>query len=119
VDSGERGGERAAPARVEIEPPHGPGDVPAEQLAVEMRRRASGFRACYEHALHGGPGLRGRLELRFRLARDGRAYGVQVADDQVGDAGLARCLARVVAATPFGFGSSGEEIRVPLIFVSR
>lgn len=119
VDTGERGGERDAPAQVVLEPPRPPRGIPAELFAAELRRRRGGFRACYDRAIRTQPGLRGRFELRFRIAAGGFAPSVAVMNDTVGDPELARCASRVITGTPFSFSSFGQDVQAPLIFVPR
>jgi hypothetical protein len=86
-----------------------------------VRRRAGAIRACYEKRLQLKPDLKGKIQVRWTIALDGKTTSVSVTSNTLGDSKVSNCVARVlrrmrfrkpeggicVVQWPFVFNSSG------------
>lgn len=100
-----------APPPGEITGPIGPSDV-ARLMQIQLPR----LRPCYETARSTHPQLAGRVDVRFRIGRDGRvteasASGLPDAPD------VATCVAAVLRGTTFPVPQGGSlQFSYPLMF---
>lgn len=101
-------------------PPTGPGWIPADAIQrVVMRNRASVL-YCYESSLQRRPDLAGRVELAWRIERDGHTDRVRVASSTLGDPRAEGCMVRQVRHWRFPAPDGGVvDVRYPFLFGSR
>lgn len=76
------------------------GRLPPESIQRVVRLNSGRFRACYAAALRQRPGLTGRAQLRFRIARDGTVARSTVSGLDHAPA-LADCMTRATYAVTF------------------
>lgn len=103
-----------------------PGDPPlgapleVATLRRYVRNRIDRLQACYQSGLVERPALRGRLVLRFDVLPDGEIAATRVAEDEVGDPGVARCVVGALAAwrTPFR-PPEPTSVEYPFVFGPR
>lgn len=97
VDAGAAGAEVAARVDVTL----GTGDAPvfaaapipnAEAVREALRQRWPEATQCYARALEHDPHAGGRMDLHFRVAKDGRVLSVQEGDAHLAAADLASCV---------------------------
>ncbi len=62
-------------------------------LSRLVRKRRSGFKACYERRLRTVPKLKGKVVISLTLRKDGRLARVGVAKNTTGDSVVAQCIA--------------------------
>jgi hypothetical protein len=70
-------------------------------VGVTVHAHLAEIRACYETELATAPDLAGRIDVRFRIGRDGVPSHVVVADDDVGVPALAECIRTALATWTF------------------
>jgi hypothetical protein len=85
-------------------------------IAATVRRNLHAIQHCYELEMKRNPSLEGKVVVRLTLGADGRASGVELDEDTVHSAGLARCLDRTFRL--WTFPASGQECVVvhPFLF---
>jgi hypothetical protein len=97
----------------------GGADRPGSREAIRrgIRSRLPEMRACYERSLQGQPGLRGKLEVAFRIEASGRV-GSDVTATGFEDAPAFReCVLGEVAQLTFAPPESGSvKVRYPFTF---
>jgi TonB family protein len=116
TDVGPRG-ERSV-ARVQPSPPVvDDGTANPAELARVVRQGMAAIRACYERALKRDPRLAGKLVVRFTITPAGTVSLVEVEDDSLGDAEVARCLREVFRRWRFPPPTGGPaEVSFPFVF---
>ena len=66
-----------------------------------LMNRKTAIEACH-HMRRGGGAAKGLIKTRFSITSDGRAQDIIIVDDTMRDAGLRRCVAKVIQQTDFG-----------------
>ncbi len=115
-------GARGRPAtevrvRMETATPRVSGYLSPEQIMRVVRRNQSAVRYCYENELQRNPNLRGRIEIRWRIARNGTVSSASRASSTMGNAGVEGCIVRQVRRWRFDEPDGGEvDVNFPFIF---
>jgi hypothetical protein len=95
------------------------GKAPPDLVSV-VSRRAADAKRCYERALKDDPRLTGRLVVAIRIREDGSVAGVELTEDEIGNATLRDCVqetfSRAIAVHPEG---GCIQVVVPLRFVPK
>ncbi len=92
--------------------------TPALRGALEARR--AGGRHCYQKALANNPGLSGKLNVRLRVARDGRVCNAELSADQLKDVTLSSCVLGLYRGVSLPRPQGGcVVIDVPLAFTTQ
>jgi hypothetical protein len=98
-DAGAAGPAEAVQARIDVT--LGTGDAPvfaaapvpnAEAVREALRQSWPDATRCYAHALESNPRAGGRMDLHFRVAKDGHVTSVQEGDVHLAAADLAACV---------------------------
>ena len=97
---GRRGGHTTRPPRVRIADTQVSGRLPAETIQRVVRMSHGRFRACYEGGLRTNPNLRGRVAVRFIIARDGTVSNASGGGD-LPDSGVVSCITRAFYSLTF------------------
>jgi hypothetical protein len=96
----------------------GGADRPGSREAIRSGIRAGlpQIRACYERSLQGQPGLRGKLEVAFRIEASGRV-GADLTATGLDDAPAFReCVLGEVAQLTFAPPEGSIKVRYPFTF---
>lgn len=115
-------GARGRPAtevrvRMETAPPRVSGYLSPEQIMRVVRRNQSAVRYCYENELQRQPSLRGRIEIRWRIARNGTVSSASRASSTMQNARVEGCIVRQVRRWRFPEPDGGEvDVNFPFIF---
>ncbi|MCA9610123.1 MAG: AgmX/PglI C-terminal domain-containing protein [Myxococcales bacterium] len=98
-------------------PPTGPGYLPPDAIQrVVMRNRAS-ILYCYESSLQRRPELAGRVDLVWRIERDGHTERVRVERSTLGDPRAEGCMVRQIRHWRFPPPDGGVVVvRYPFLF---
>ena len=84
-----------------------------------VRRRAGAIRACYEKRLQLKPNLKGKLQVRWTIALDGKTTSVSVTSNTLGDSKVSNCVARVLRRMRFRKPEGGIcVVQWPFVFNS-
>jgi outer membrane biosynthesis protein TonB len=68
------------------------GRLPAEVIRESVRGHYEKFTRCYEAGLAGNPRLKGRVTVRFAIARDGKIENIAVINNELPDCAVVRCI---------------------------
>ncbi|MCB9597260.1 MAG: AgmX/PglI C-terminal domain-containing protein [Sandaracinaceae bacterium] len=112
-------GRPAAEVRVHMETatPRVSGYLSPEQIMRVVRRNQSAVRYCYENELQRQPNLRGRIEIRWRIARNGTVSSASRASSTMQNARVEGCIVRQVRRWRFPEPDGGEvDVNFPFIF---
>ncbi len=82
----------AAPAAPRPEASTPSGRLPPEQIRSIVRKKYPAFRACYERGLVGNADLQGRVTVHFVIERDGHVSKAAIADTDLPNCSVARCI---------------------------
>lgn len=86
-------------------------------LRAQLGAKAGQVRGCYERALRNNPQLQGRLRVSVRVAPNGQVCSARVAQNELGDAGVATCVLQIFRASSFAPPQGGcVDAEVPLKF---
>lgn len=111
--------------RVQTERPQVSGHLSPERIMRVLPSRScasSGktrlrFRFCSESELQRQPNLRGRIEIAWRINREGRITTSRIRSSTIGNARVAGCIVRQVRNWPFDEPDGGEvDVVLPFIF---
>ncbi|MGB0589355.1 MAG: AgmX/PglI C-terminal domain-containing protein [Myxococcota bacterium] len=84
-----------------------------------VRRRAGAIRACYEKRLQLKPNLKGKIQVRWTIALDGKTTSVSVTSNTLGDSKVSNCVARVLRRMRFRKPEGGIcVVQWPFVFNS-
>ncbi|MFO0681955.1 MAG: AgmX/PglI C-terminal domain-containing protein [Sandaracinus sp.] len=117
-------GARGRPARevairMQTETPHVSGYLSPEQIMRVVRQNQAAVRYCYEAQLQRQPSLRGRIEIAWRINREGRVTTSRVARSTMGNPSVEGCIVRQVRNWRFDQPDGGEvDVVFPFIFGS-
>ena len=101
------------------ETPHVSGYLSPEQIMRVVRQNQAAVRYCYENQLQRQPSLRGRIEIAWRINREGRVTTSRVARSTMGNPGVEGCIVRQVRNWHFDQPDGGEvDVVFPFIFGS-
>lgn len=105
--------------RMTTEAPHVSGYLSPEQIMRVVRQNQAAVRYCYEAQLQRQPSLRGRIEIAWRINREGRVTTSRVARSTMGNPGVEGCIVRQVRNWRFDTPDGGEvDVVFPFIFGS-
>ena len=105
--------------RMQTETPHVSGYLSPEQIMRVVRQNQAAVRYCYEAQLQRQPSLRGRIEIAWRINREGRVTTSRVARSTMGNPGVEGCIVRQVRNWRFDQPDGGEvDVVFPFIFGS-
>jgi hypothetical protein len=105
--------------RMQTETPHVSGYLSPEQIMRVVRQNQAAVRYCYENQLQRQPSLRGRIEIAWRINREGRVTTSRVARSTMGNPGVEGCIVRQVRNWHFDQPDGGEvDVVFPFIFGS-
>lgn len=103
--------------RVQTERPRVSGYLSPEQIMRVVRQNSAAIRYCYESELQRQPSLRGRIEVGWRINREGRVTTSRIAQSTMHDARVEGCIARQVRNWRFDQPDGGEvDVVFPFIF---
>lgn len=103
--------------RVTTEAPRVSGYLSPEQILRVVRANMAAVRYCYENELSRQPSLRGRIEISWRVNREGRVATARVARSTMGNARVEGCIVRQVRNWRFPVPDGGEvDVVFPFIF---
>ncbi len=103
--------------RMQTETPHVSGYLSPEQIMRVVRQNQAAVRYCYEAQLQRQPTLRGRIEIAWRINREGRVTTSRVARSTMGNPGVEGCIVRQVRNWRFDQPDGGEvDVVFPFIF---
>jgi len=103
--------------RVQTERPRVSGYLSPEQIMRVVRQNSAAIRYCYESELQRQPNLRGRIEVGWRINREGRVTTSRVARSTMSNARVEGCISRQVRNWRFDQPDGGEvDVVFPFIF---
>jgi TonB family protein len=103
--------------RMQTETPHVSGYLSPEQIMRVVRQNQAAVRYCYESQLQRQPNLRGRIEIGWRINREGRVTTSRVARSTMGNPSVEGCIVRQVRNWRFDAPDGGEvDVVFPFIF---
>jgi len=77
-------------------------------------------RGCYERALRQNPTLQGRMKVAVRVGPDGNVCRANVTSNELGDPGVAQCVAQIFRSAAFSAPRGGcIDAEVPLKFAPK
>jgi hypothetical protein len=92
----------------------------SSQLRSALAARGGQARGCYERVLRTNAGLEGRLLVSARVGPSGQVCSLRVADQGLGDQGVANCVQRMFQTGGFPPPAGGcVDVQVPLNFVQK
>ncbi len=93
------------------------GFLSAEQIMRVVRRNQAAVRYCYENELQRQPSLHGRIEIAWRVARNGSVSSARVGSTTMRNARVEGCIVRQVRRWRFDEPDGGEvDVTFPFIF---
>lgn len=93
------------------------GYLSPEQIMRVVRRNQAAVRYCYENELQRQPSLRGRIEIQWRIARNGSVSSARVGSSTMRNARVEGCIVRQVRRWRFDQPDGGEvDVNFPFIF---
>jgi|GEM_PF-4904782 len=92
------------------------GALEAADIKRSVQKQQARVRACYERALKGQTHLQGKLMMAWSVERDGTVSSVKVADDQLGNEQVARCVVHAVSQFRFPAGPDLVQVEYPMVF---
>ncbi len=113
------GGRPRQEVRVTMETatPRVSGFLSPEQIMRVVRRNQAAVRYCYENELQRQPNLRGRIEIAWRVARNGSVSSARVGSTTMRNARVEGCIVRQVRRWRFDEPDGGEvDVNFPFIF---
>jgi hypothetical protein len=86
-------------------------------LQGQLAGQAGLSRRCYERALLHNPTLQGRMMVSLRIGPNGAVCHANVTQNELGDAGVASCVAQIFRSSTFAAPQGGcVEAQVPIKF---
>lgn len=116
---GRGGGRGRGEVRVQMRTarPQVNGYLSAEQIMRVVRRNQAAVRYCYENELQRQPNLRGRIEIQWRIARNGSVSSARVGRSTMRNARVEGCIVRQVRRWRFDQPDGGEvRVNFPFLF---
>ncbi|MFK7991822.1 MAG: AgmX/PglI C-terminal domain-containing protein [Sandaracinaceae bacterium] len=93
------------------------GYLSPEQIMRVVRRNQAAVRYCYENELQRQPNLAGRIEIRWRISRNGSVATSRVGSTTMRNARVEGCIVRQVRRWRFPEPDGGEvDVNFPFIF---
>ncbi|MGF1468383.1 MAG: AgmX/PglI C-terminal domain-containing protein, partial [Sandaracinaceae bacterium] len=107
---------REVRVQVRTATPRVSGYLSAEQIMRVVRRNFAQVRYCYENELQRQPNLGGRIEIRWRVARNGTVSSARVGSSSLRNARVEGCIVRQVRRWRFPEPDGGEvDVNFPFI----
>ncbi|MGE0787275.1 MAG: TonB family protein [Sandaracinaceae bacterium] len=98
------------------QPPQRTGDYPPDQIQRVVMRNRMQIRYCYENELQRRPGLRGRVEVSWRILPSGEVGDARIAASTMGSAAVEGCIVRQIRRWRFPPPREGQvEVRYPFL----
>jgi TonB family protein len=92
-------------------------DVNRDELARYVKARLKAIIGCYERELKRNPSLKGRVVVRFSITPAGRASGVEIEENSLGNEAVGACIRTIVRAWVFPFKPPDEvTVSYPFLF---
>lgn len=89
-------------------------------LQGQLTAKAALARGCYERALRQNPTLQGRLRVSVRVGTNGNVCSANIAQNELGDPGVASCVVQIFRSATFAAPSGGcVEAQVPIRFAPK
>ncbi|MGE0785103.1 MAG: AgmX/PglI C-terminal domain-containing protein [Sandaracinaceae bacterium] len=108
---------REVRVRMTTAAPRVSGYLSPEQIMRVVRRNQAAVRYCYENELQRQPNLAGRIEIAWRIARNGSVSSARVGSSTMHNAGVEGCIVRQVRRWRFDQPDGGEvDVNFPFIF---
>jgi len=83
----------------------------------QLAAKGAASRGCYERALRQNPTLQGRMKVSIRVGPDGNVCRANVVSNELGDQGVAACVAQIFRSAAFSAPKGGcVDAEVPLKF---
>lgn len=79
-----------------------------QALGAAVRTKMPLIRTCYDNAVRATPALAGDLRILVQTSPRGTVADATVAEDHLGNAGVARCVVRVLKGLPRGLPTSAR-----------
>lgn len=96
------------------------GTLDTSDIDPVLERNMGAFERCYQDGIGKTWFIGGRVELKFRVARDGSVKQVQIAEGDLGAWPIEKCILGVARAMTFARPKGGEaEFRFPIEFAPR
>lgn len=94
------------------------GGSASSEMESQLSFRVRQARRCYNAALAQDNTLKGKLSVRVRVGSNGQVCSANVASDEIGNAGLANCVANTFRGANFPAPRGGcVDVNVPVNFV--
>lgn len=103
----------------EIEEEGGSGELDANEVTREIKKRLGAIRSCYEHALRRDSSLAGKLTVSFTVEQSGSLSHVSVKEDSLKDGGLSSCVTRAISSLRLRQGPEGGSVDFSYPFVFK
>lgn len=95
------------------------GRLPPEQIRSIVREKYPAVRACYERGLLVNADLQGRVTMRFVIERDGHVSKAVIADTDLPNCSVARCIRQVFTVLQFPEPQGGVvTVQYPIMLES-
>lgn len=79
--------------------------------------RKAGVLACYQKELQLNPTLRGKIVVRFSIATNGRATGIEIDENYLGSNMVAACVKNLISTWVFPFKPDADvPVALPFVF---
>lgn len=84
-----------------------------------VRRRAGSLNACYMQRLVGNPDLRGKVTVRWSIAKTGKVAKASIAGSTLGDSAAHSCILRLARRMVFPKSDGTCVVQWPFVFTPR
>ena len=102
---------------MQTERPRVSGYLSPEQIMRMIRQNSTAIRYCYKNELQHQPNLHDRIEVGWRINREGRVTTSRVARSTMSNARVEGCISRQVRNWRFDQPDGGEvDVVFPFIF---
>lgn len=79
-----------------------------QAIGVAVRSKMTQIRTCYDNAVRATPNVQGDLRILVETSARGTVANATVAEDHLNNAGVARCIVRVLKALPRGLPATAR-----------
>lgn len=92
-------------------------DIDRNKLNAFLRTRIRAIQGCYEKELKRNPSLKGKVVVRFSITTGGRASGIEIDQDTLGNDAVSSCIKTVIRGWIFPFKPESDvEVAYPFVF---
>lgn len=79
-----------------------------QAIGAAVRTKMTLIRTCYDNAVRATPALAGDLRILMETSPRGTVANATIAEDHLGNAGVGRCIVRVLKGLPRGLPASAR-----------